>query len=73
MTASLRLALLPLALAALVHAELKTNPSTPPKKQMAFIEEHFANEHHISTFDLASFFAIHDLDRNGILDVSCGW
>lgn len=34
------------------------------------MEEHFEKEHHIGTFDLASFFAVHDLNRDGILDVS---
>lgn len=33
-----------------------------------YMQEHMANEHHIGAFDLAAFFALHDFDRNGILD-----
>ncbi|CAO1617926.1 unnamed protein product [Sympodiomycopsis kandeliae] len=39
-------------------------------RKMAFIEEHFANEHHIQSFDLGSFFSVHDLNRDGVLDRS---
>ncbi|WFC94081.1 hypothetical protein MBRA1_000711 [Malassezia brasiliensis] len=34
----------------------------------SYMQEHMANEHHIGNFDLASFFALHDFDRNGLLD-----
>ena len=34
----------------------------------SYMQEHMANEHHIGAFDLASFFALHDFDRNGLLD-----
>ncbi|KAN0063533.1 hypothetical protein ACQY0O_003980 [Thecaphora frezii] len=33
-----------------------------------YIQMHMASEHHIGAFNLGSFFALHDLDRNGILD-----
>lgn len=33
-----------------------------------YMQEHMANEHHIGAFDLESFFALHDFDRNGLLD-----
>lgn len=33
-----------------------------------YMQEHMASEHHIGAFDLASFFSLHDLDRNGILE-----
>jgi len=33
-----------------------------------YMQEHMAAEHHIGAFDLASFFALHDLDRNGVLE-----
>ncbi|WFD29721.1 hypothetical protein MSPP1_000732 [Malassezia sp. CBS 17886] len=35
-----------------------------------YMQDHMANEHHIGAFDLESFFALHDLDRNGVLDRS---
>ncbi|EJD54552.1 hypothetical protein AURDEDRAFT_110142 [Auricularia subglabra TFB-10046 SS5] len=33
-----------------------------------YIKAHMQNEHHIDTFDLRSFFLIHDLDRDGFWD-----
>lgn len=36
----------------------------------SYIRQHFKNEHHIDNFDLGSFFAIHDLNRDGVLDRS---
>ena len=33
-----------------------------------YMQQHMASEHHIGAFDLASFFQLHDLDRNGVLD-----
>lgn len=36
----------------------------------SYIKQHFKNEHHIDNFDLGSFFAVHDLNRDGVLDVS---
>lgn len=46
----------------------RAEAAATPKK--SFIEAHFQNEHHIQTFDLASFFSLHDLNRDGILDRS---
>lgn len=40
------------------------------KDPQNYVQEHMAAEHHIGAFDLASFFALHDLDRNGILERS---
>ena len=36
----------------------------------SYIQMHMASEHHIGAFNLASFFSLHDLDRNNILDRS---
>ncbi|CAO1629826.1 unnamed protein product [Parajaminaea phylloscopi] len=36
----------------------------------SYIKQHFKNEHHIDNFDLGSFFAVHDLNRDGVLDRS---
>ncbi|EJC98756.1 uncharacterized protein FOMMEDRAFT_136940 [Fomitiporia mediterranea MF3/22] len=33
-----------------------------------YAQRHMAKEHHIDTFDPESFFHIHDLNRNGVLD-----
>lgn len=41
-----------------------------PAGQESYVQKHMASEHHIGAFDMGSFFALHDLDRNGILDVS---
>lgn len=67
------LALLPLAVSAAATTGVFQNlakraPAT--ENQQSFIEEHFANEHHIQSFDLGSFFSVHDLNRDGVLDRS---
>ncbi|KAK0529974.1 hypothetical protein OC834_002563 [Tilletia horrida] len=36
----------------------------------SYIQKHMASEHHIASFDLGAFFAIHDLNSDGILDRS---
>lgn len=41
-----------------------------PVGKESYVQKHMASEHHIGAFDMGSFFALHDLDRNGILDVS---
>ncbi|KDQ63066.1 hypothetical protein JAAARDRAFT_29063 [Jaapia argillacea MUCL 33604] len=33
-----------------------------------YAQRHMANEHHIDSFDLKSFFQLHDLDRDGLWD-----
>lgn len=38
----------------------------------SYVQKHMASEHHIGAFDLGSFFSLHDLDRDGVLDVSTG-
>jgi len=35
----------------------------------AYVEKHMSTEHHIDSFDLESFFALHDLDGNGFWDI----
>ncbi|PWN21360.1 hypothetical protein BCV69DRAFT_282094 [Microstroma glucosiphilum] len=69
----LSLALLALLVSSSSAAEIqnlvkRAEAAATPKK--SFIEAHFQNEHHIQTFDLASFFSLHDLNRDGILDRS---
>ncbi|KZV80682.1 hypothetical protein EXIGLDRAFT_732473 [Exidia glandulosa HHB12029] len=36
--------------------------------QEGYIRQHMSSEHHIDTFDLASFFQLHDLDHDGFWD-----
>ncbi|CAD6933135.1 unnamed protein product [Tilletia controversa] len=36
----------------------------------SYIQKHMASEHHIASFDLGAFFALHDLNSDGILDRS---
>ncbi|EST07299.1 RNA recognition motif domain protein [Kalmanozyma brasiliensis GHG001] len=36
----------------------------------SYIQRHMRTEHHINAFNLGSAFALHDLDRNGVLDPS---
>lgn len=38
--------------------------------QESYIQKHMATEHHIGAFDLGSFFSLHDLNRDGVWDVS---
>lgn len=40
----------------------------PAQGHEAYIQKHMASEHHISAFDLGSFFALHDLNRDGVWD-----
>lgn len=44
----------------------RSNP--PPAQEANYVQEHMKSEHHISAFDMASFFQLHDLDRNNVLD-----
>ncbi|WFD35699.1 ABC-type xenobiotic transporter [Malassezia cuniculi] len=43
-------------------------PAQPAGNAMNYVQEHMKSEHHISAFDMASFFQLHDLDRNNVLD-----
>ncbi|EPQ26270.1 uncharacterized protein PFL1_06205 [Pseudozyma flocculosa PF-1] len=36
----------------------------------SYIQQHMASEHHIGAFNMGSFYALHDLNRDGILDRS---
>lgn len=38
-----------------------------PDDQLSYIQHHMRTEHHLDSFDLESFFKLHDLDQNGIL------
>ncbi len=43
--------------------------AAPHKKgEESYVQRHMASEHHIGAFDLGSFFGIHDLNRDGVLD-----
>lgn len=46
--------------------------NAPPRKdgRESYIQRHMASEHHIGAFDLGSFFSLHDLNRDGVWDVS---
>ncbi|EGO31141.1 hypothetical protein SERLADRAFT_455850 [Serpula lacrymans var. lacrymans S7.9] len=47
------------------HGESEGNPKLAGGE---YAQKHMATEHHIDSFDLGSFFQLHDLDRNGIWD-----
>ncbi|QRV94909.1 calcium binding protein [Ceratobasidium sp. AG-Ba] len=51
---------------ALANAHGGDEHATDPNSNYA--ERHMATEHHIDAFNPSTFFQIHDLDRNGILD-----
>ncbi|PWN52787.1 hypothetical protein IE53DRAFT_404967 [Violaceomyces palustris] len=38
------------------------------KGHESYIQRHMASEHHIGAFDMGSFFALHDLNRDGVWD-----
>ncbi|KAJ7116817.1 precursor to secretory protein Ssp120 [Mycena crocata] len=59
------LALLVLAHHALAHGEHGMRPGEDIR---AYAERHMASEHHIDSFDLQSFFQLHDLNRDGYWD-----
>jgi hypothetical protein len=42
----------------------------PKEGEESYVQKHMASEHHIGAFDLGSFFSLHDLNRDGVLDVS---
>lgn len=64
------LALVAAAGATSAHASVLHSEHAPGDDSGSYIASHFRNEHHIESFDLASFFALHDLNRDGVLDVS---
>ncbi|KDN37532.1 hypothetical protein K437DRAFT_259769 [Tilletiaria anomala UBC 951] len=41
-------------------------PNKPGEE--SYVQKHMASEHHIGAFDLGSFFSLHDLNRDGVLD-----
>lgn len=81
----MRLATVPSVVAVLVLPQLAVGHGGPGQRaeppasvagepasegQESYIQRHMASEHHIGAFDMGSFFALHDLDRNGVWDVS---
>lgn len=42
----------------------------PKEGEESYVQRHMASEHHIGAFDLGSFFSLHDLNGDGVLDVS---
>jgi Ca2+-binding EF-hand superfamily protein len=65
--ASLSLILLPLVIAHQGHSEIaETNDAKPGGWDYA--QRHMATEHHIDSFDVKSFFQLHDLNRDGVWD-----
>ncbi|WFD25187.1 hypothetical protein MNAN1_000153 [Malassezia nana] len=71
MRGSLRAWVVALALASVAFArKAPKGPVYADKDPENYMQEHMAAEHHIGAFDLASFFALHDLDRNGLLERS---
>ncbi|KAI0067975.1 hypothetical protein BV25DRAFT_1793632 [Artomyces pyxidatus] len=48
------------------HGEHSQEPITGEAAQYA--QKHMATEHHIDSFDLPSFFQLHDLNRDGVWD-----
>ncbi|PWN33776.1 uncharacterized protein FA14DRAFT_173530 [Meira miltonrushii] len=78
-SSSLVLAVALLGSATTIHAHLG-DENIPPAEianeaphrpgQESYIQRHMASEHHIGAFDLGSFFALHDLNRDGVLDRS---
>lgn len=60
-------ALLVLLVAGLVSGH-GVHEQDPKLEQADYITRHMATEHHIDTFDLESFFQLHDLNRDGFWD-----
>ncbi|SCZ93043.1 BZ3500_MvSof-1268-A1-R1_Chr6-2g08424 [Microbotryum saponariae] len=54
---------------ALAHGD-DNEHATVIEGDATYTELHMAQEHHMDSFDLQSFFHLHDLNRDGILDVN---
>ncbi|KAI0271468.1 hypothetical protein BC834DRAFT_859799 [Gloeopeniophorella convolvens] len=63
---SLSLALALCAASTRAHGDHAQEPISGDAAQYA--QRHMATEHHIDTFDLPSFFQLHDLNRDGVWD-----
>ncbi|KAE8540779.1 hypothetical protein D1P53_003143 [Cryptococcus gattii VGV] len=64
----LPLAILFTALRALAHGDHSFDLSDQADNGLSYAERHMHTEHHIDSFDLESFFKLHDLDMNGYWD-----
>ncbi|AAW45100.1 protein secretion-related protein, putative [Cryptococcus deneoformans JEC21] len=62
------LAVLFAALGALAHGDHSFDLSDQADNALSYAERHMHTEHHIDSFDLESFFKLHDLDMNGYWD-----
>ncbi|KAK8861437.1 hypothetical protein IAR55_002256 [Kwoniella newhampshirensis] len=56
------------ALLAVAHSEHSFDLNDLEDAGMSYAERHMHTEHHIDSFDLESFFKLHDLDMNGFWD-----
>ncbi|ORY88887.1 hypothetical protein BCR35DRAFT_276524 [Leucosporidium creatinivorum] len=59
-----------LALVALVKAHGDGEHATVIEGDASYAEIHMAQEHHMDSFDIQAFFHLHDLNRDGILDMN---
>ncbi|UOH85015.1 hypothetical protein LQV05_001831 [Cryptococcus neoformans] len=62
------LLLLCTALGALAHGDHSFDLADQTDSALSYAERHMHTEHHIDSFDLESFFKLHDLDMNGCWD-----
>ncbi|OWZ74637.1 hypothetical protein C365_06975 [Cryptococcus neoformans Bt85] len=62
------LLLLCIALGALAHGDHSFDLADQTDSALSYAERHMHTEHHIDSFDLESFFKLHDLDMNGYWD-----
>ncbi|KAK1927393.1 hypothetical protein DB88DRAFT_29411 [Papiliotrema laurentii] len=65
-----KLILLVLAAVAHAHGDHTFDLDDAEDAKMPYAERHMHTEHHIDSFDLESFFKLHDLDMDGVWDVA---
>ncbi|ODN80739.1 hypothetical protein, variant [Cryptococcus amylolentus CBS 6039] len=58
-----------LATTALAHGDHSFDLADDADHALSYAERHMHTEHHIDSFDLESFFKLHDLDMDGFWDV----
>nr|ODN87347.1 hypothetical protein L203_03620 [Cryptococcus depauperatus CBS 7841] len=51
------------------HGDHSFDLTDQTDKDLSYAERHMHTEHHIDSFDLESFFKLHDLDMNGLWDM----
>ncbi|KAL8286538.1 hypothetical protein RQP46_004555 [Phenoliferia psychrophenolica] len=56
--------------ATLAHAHGDHGDEVAGDSEATYAELHMASEHHLDNFDIQAFFHLHDLNRDGILDVN---